>query len=255
MVGVNEFTLDKDLQELLVDNANWDFVWPRMTPQNVLPQESFYKIDCLVPNGIAALLRMILQTNQWLAVGKDGFADKPVEEVGNYRLSNFNVPLADLLWERLRAFLPCRRTMDEFSPTDHGGHALWRPVGVSPLFRFIRYAEGGQLVGHYDATYESNDTHRTLMSMVIYLTPNERGATRFLRDAQLGKPIVDYDFADWDRAGHDDEVIARFAPEIGNAVIFDHRLLHDSEPLEAGDPEKIIIRTDIMFEKITDANT
>lgn len=250
MVGVNGFTLDKDLQELLVDQANWDYLWPQMTPQSILPEDSFLKIDHLVPNSIAALLRLILETHHWLAVGRDGFADKPVEEVGNYRLSNYNVQLANLLWDRLQAFLPQHRVMDEFSPTDHEGHSLWRPVGVSPLFRFIRYKEGGQLVGHYDATYKESDERRTLMSMVIYLTTNQRGATRFLRDEQQGKAIADYDFSDWDRAGNDDEVIARFAPEIGNAIIFDHRLLHDSEPLEAGDPEKIIIRTDIMFERV-----
>ena len=250
MVGVNSFTLDDDLQDLLVNEGNWDFVWPYRERPGILDADSYLHISNLMPASIAALLRMVLQTHQWLAVGLDGFADKPVEQIGNYRLSNYNQGLADVLWKRIRSYLPLARVMEPTTPTDHDNHGLWRPVGVSPLFRFIRYAEGGQLVAHYDATYKESDTRRTLMSMVIYLTNNERGATRFLRDPQQGKRMDEMDFADWDRAGRDDEVILRNNPAIGDAIIFDHRMLHDGEPLGPGDPEKIIIRTDIMFEKV-----
>ena len=250
MVGVNSFTLDEDLQSLLVQDGNWEFVWPYLERPGPINQESFLKISNLMPQGIAALLRMVLQTHQWLAVGLDGFADKPVEQVGNYRLSNYNQALADVLWSRVKPLMPSLRVMDAHTPTDHNGHAMWKPVGVSPLFRFIRYKEGGQLVAHYDATYAESDTRRTLMSMVIYLTKNDRGATRFLKDPQAGKRMDEMDFSDWDRAGDEDEVILRSNPEIGTAIIFDHRMLHDGEPLDDGDPEKIIIRTDIMFERV-----
>lgn len=250
MVGVNPFTLADDVQGILVDSTNWDFVWPYAQRPGPLPQESFLKIENLMPAAMAALLRMVCEAHEWQAVGLDGFADKPVEQVGNYRLSNYNEALADVLWRRLNTFLPVIRIMDEFTPTDHEGHSMWRPVGVSPLFRFIRYKEGGQLVAHYDATYKESDTRRTLMSMVIYLTNNEQGATRFLKDPQAGKPMQEMDFADWDRAGNEDEVILRSNPRIGDAIIFDHRMLHDGEPLGEDDPEKIIIRTDIMFEKV-----
>lgn len=248
MVGVNSFGLDADLQELLIDSGNWDFTpsWPTASDQ--LPQDSYVKVNNLVPTPIAALMRMILQTHNWLAVGLDGVANKPVEQIGNYRLSNYNEELAEVLWRRIKPILPLYRVMDAHTPTDHDNITRWRPVGVSPLFRYIRYAEGGQLVAHYDATYKDSATRRTLMSLVIYLTNNERGATRFLKDPQAGKRMDEMDFQDWDRAGNDDEVILRIKPAIGDAIIFDHRMLHDGEPLAAGDPEKIIIRTDIMFE-------
>lgn len=250
MVGVNPFGMADDLQAIITDDTNWDFVWPYLNRPGPIPMQSFLHVENLMPPSIAAILRLVCETHEWKAVGLDGFADKPVEQIGNYRLSNYNQGLADVLWRRLRLYLPEVRTMDERTPTDHEGHSRWKPVGVSPLFRFIRYKEGGQLVAHYDATYKESDTRRTLMSMVIYLTSNQRGATRFLKDAQAGKPMSEMNFADWDRAGNDDEVILRCEPHVGSAIIFDHRMLHDGEPLGEGDPEKIIIRTDIMFEKV-----
>lgn len=250
MVGVNPFGVDDDIQKMIVSPDNWSFVIPRCSTNNIMPSGSFFKIEDLMPAGVTSLLRLVLETHQWLAVGTDGFASKPVEQVGNYRLSNYNMGLADLLWGRLAPLLPCLRMMDAHTPTDHDGHYKWKPVGVSPLFRFIRYNEGGQLVAHYDETYKESDKRRTLMSMVIYLTDNVHGATRFLKDSQSGKPMSEMNFADWDRAGNDDEVILRCNPRNGDAIIFDHRLLHDGEPLQPGDPEKVIIRTDIMFERI-----
>jgi hypothetical protein len=86
--------------------------------------------------------------------------------------------------------------------------------------------------------------------LVIYLTDNDHGATRFIRDPQSGKSMFDMDFSDWDRSGLDEEVLQRSPPKAGTGLYFPHRLLHDSEPLAAGDPEKIIIRTDILFEKV-----
>jgi hypothetical protein len=254
MVGVNSFILDADLQKALADRHHWDSIIPQVEYTDVFPSESFFKVRGLLPVTVAALLRIICQARQWQAVGLDGYADKPVDKIGNYRLSNYNEELADLLWKRIRLFLPTVRTMEACTPTDHDGHARWRPVGVNPLFRFIRYDDGGQLVAHYDAAYEESTDRRTLMSVVIYQTTNASGATRFLKDPQAGKPMSDMDFSDWDRVGTEDEILLRNQPTIGDAIIFDHRLLHDGEYYKPGnflsDKEKVIIRTDIMFEKV-----
>lgn len=250
MTGVNPFGWDADVQKIVTDQANWNFLSPSASYDEHIPQESFIKIHNAIPVGITAMLRMLCETHEWLAVGKDGYAGKAYDKIGNYRLSNYNEELADILWARLKPFLPDARIMNAYTPTDHEGHALWKPVGVSPLFRFIRYKEGGELVAHYDATYQESTKRRTLMSMVIYLTTNNRGATRFLKDPQAGKTMSEMNFADWDRAGNDDEVISSHSPNNGDAIIFDHRMLHDGEPLKEGDPEKVIIRTDIMFEKV-----
>lgn len=206
-------------------------------------------VDNLIPASIQTILLDGLRRNAWQAVGLDGYANKPYEQIGNFRLSNFNEGFADVLWRRLKPLLPEVRECDAFTPTDHDNHVRWKPVGVNPLMRFIRYEEGGQLVAHYDGTYAKTDEQRTLMSLVIYLTTNKTGHTRFLRDPQAGKFMDDMDFSDWDRAGNADEVIFANPPKAGSALLFDHRLLHDGEPIGEGEGEKIIIRTDIIFER------
>lgn len=246
---VNHFEMDEDVQQILEDG--WDGRLPERRILEVGQSDTGIDvINGLLTPQIAVLLRRQLDKHKWQAVGLDGRADHTYSEIGNYRLSNWNPGFAARLWDRLQGFFPDFAICDAFSPTDHEGHARWKPAGVSPLFRYIRYAEGGKLVGHYDETFRESDSRRTLMSLVIYLTSNQRGATRFLHDKQLGKPMSEYNFADWDRAGNDDEVMLRVTPHPGKALMFGHRILHDSEPLAEGDPEKIIIRTDIMFEKV-----
>lgn len=206
-------------------------------------------MDNLVPADIRSVLLEGLRSNAWQAVGLDGYANKPYEQIGNFRLSNYNEGFANALWQRLQPLLPSTRACDPWSPTDHDNHRLWKPIGVNPLMRFIRYEEGGQLVAHYDGTYAKTDDQRTLMSLVIYLTSNETGATRFINDPQAGKRMDEMDFSDWDRAGAADEIIFANPPRAGSALLFDHRLLHDGEPIGEGEGEKIIIRTDIIFER------
>lgn len=249
MVGVNPFDLSVEAQAEVSRIGIHPAQVCRGGSRGFHPA-SYLELDSLLePSQVAELVQTIREQS-WQAVGLDGFADKPVEQVGNYRLSTYNQALADGLWGKLKTFYDYDRITQPNTPTDHDNHGVWRAVGVSPLFRFIRYLEGGQLVAHYDATYAESDQRRTLQSLVIYLTDNQRGATRFLRDEQSGLPMDQMDFQDWDRAGNDDEVLFKVAPRAGSAIAFDHRLLHDGEPLAAGDPEKIIIRTDIMFEKI-----
>jgi hypothetical protein len=176
-----------------------------------------------------------------------------VSAIGSFRATAYSPELADTLWERLRPFLPEERVFDDFAHTDWCGHPRWRPVGVNPAFRYIWYEQGGELVVHYDAGYNPGDgrTH-TLMSLVIYLTscdPVCGGRTRFIRDAQLSLPYSQRDFSDWSRDVRADEVIEQVIPRQGRALLFDHRLLHDSEPWQGASP-KVIIRTDIIFEKV-----
>lgn len=247
MVGVNPFELSAATLETIRQAGNHTNVIRRGSIVSNDPA-SYLEVSDLFSAGEIAALVAEIQGQTWQAVGLDGFADKPVEQVGNYRLSTFNEEVASILWQRLSPMFAARQMVPE-TPTDHDNYPGWRPVGVSPLFRFIRYLEGGQLVAHYDATYKESDTRRTLMSLVIYLTTNEHGATRFLIDPQAGKRMDEMDFADWERAGNDDEVNIRIPPVAGHAIAFDHRILHDGEPLGEGDPEKIIIRTDIMFEQ------
>ena len=208
--------------------------------------DSFHYIERVFCQSEIDILITELTNHKWLAVGNDGFANKPFDQVGNYRLSNYNPELADRIWMRI-GHIFTEREMDAFSQTDHDNHDTWRPIGISPLFRFIKYDQDGELIAHYDAPFIQSSTRRSLMSLVIYLTDNESGGTRFIKDPQRMIPVYQRDLSDWDRVARPSEVLATVWPFAGSAIAFDHRMLHDSEPLKSG--EKIIIRTDIMFER------
>jgi hypothetical protein len=231
--------------------SDWSLPVTQFQTDKLNDVHSVSKIDNLVPWDIREIFLRKFRNLTWQAVGLDGIADKAFDTIGNYRLSNYNEGLAETLWRRLKPFMAEVWDYDPYTPTDHDNHLKWKPIGINPLMRFIRYDEGGQLVGHYDAAYVKDDNHRTLMSLVIYLTNNSNGgATRFLKDPQLGKRMDEMDFSDWNRAGNDDEVIYTNHPKAGSALLFNHRLLHDGQPLGPRSPGKLIIRTDIMFERV-----
>lgn len=181
---------------------------------------------------------------------REGLPELAPNEVGSWRASVFSPGLAAQLWQALPCALKTARELDALSHTDWGGHARWQPFGVSPLLRLIRYAPGGCLVPHYDAPYVEDARARTLQSLVIYLTgaglPEEGGMTRFLRDPQATLPFDARCFADHEACASPEDVLLAVAPLAGNALVFDHRLLHDAS---AAHQEKVILRTDILFRK------
>lgn len=119
----------------------------------------------------------------------------------------------------------------------------WRCVGVSPVFRFIHYSDGGYLIPHYDAPYVYDDNKMTLLSFVMYVTP---GTTRFLEDDQGHTPVDMRNLNDKDE-NYPVRPIATIDGGPGDAIVFPHRRLHDSAPV---DGEKMIIRTDVIFRKV-----
>ena len=56
------------------------------------------------------------------------------------------------------------------------------------------------------------------------------------------------DYSDWSVFPTEDEVLFNVFPKAGNAILFEHRLLHDAE--EVIDEDKIILFTDLIYEKI-----
>lgn len=90
------------------------------------------------------------------------------------------------------------------------------------------------------------------MSLVIYLDDHVEGTggeTRFLDDPQSGIPIRERDLADQKMPGKEESVIYTVMPKAGRALLFNHRILHESH-LFTGEGEKNIIRTDVMFNKL-----
>lgn len=209
-----------------------------------------------IPNLIRAsdlsLLDDELKSLDWEPVGQDGIQSHyhPSGPIGSFRASAYSQVVADLFWVAIKSTLPNPRHMQATTPTDWDNHACWRPIGVNPLLRFIRYLPGGLLVPHYDAPYDAGTT-RTLMSLLVYIARSEKsvgGQTRFIADPQIRQPLATREYADWGRPAREDEIAYEAIASPGDALIFDHRLLHDSAPLVAG--EKIVLRTDIVFERV-----
>lgn len=192
----------------------------------------------------------LINTHKLVPTGKDGYTNsyQTGREASSWRLSVFNQSLADILWWRIKEFIPAIRIMQPHDKTDFYPHEVWTPVGLSPLIRFIKYLEGGELIPHYDAPFAYSDTQKTLMSVVIYLTTNKSGATRIIIDPQDRKPFAQRSFQDWLRPASNQEVEQSFLPQEGSGIIFDHRTLHDAEAVAPGEV-KIILRTDIVFVK------
>lgn len=168
--------------------------------------------------------------------------------VGSWRTTFVDPALSQALWESLRLHLPAFRRSHALSRFDARPFPAWRLVGVSPVFRAISYMPGGVLVPHYDAPFEESPRRRTGMSVVIYLDQGTGGDLRFLVDPLLGTPHDDCVFGDWSRRPNEDEVQRCIQASPGSAVVFDHRLLHDSAPLLDG--QKTLLRTDIVFEAV-----
>jgi NAD+ synthetase len=207
--------------------------------------------DILSTEECSALYQEVLSQTQ-VPVGIHGRTSDSDRSGGSTRASAYSPLWADLLWQRLAPVMPQIRVFDELSSTDHGGHPVWRAVGVNPVLRFICYREGGQLVPHYDAGFDFQDGRRfTLMSLVVYLNSLPEGAggqTRFLRDAQRGLPVAERNHEDWSQPAGESEILTGVQPRAGRALIFDHRLLHDAQPWH-GQEARLLMRTDIIFER------
>lgn len=223
--------------------------------------------DCLVLDNYSMVIRNALTWSEceWLvdlmeqsprmeSVSVQGRKDVPDYRVGSTRTSIWSPKLAEQLWKKIKIDVHSDREhlMHDHSPTDwwqgNKGRRWWTPVGLTPMFRFMRYDAGGQHYAHYDAGFiYPDDCYRTLKSVVIYLTTNEDGgATRFIEDGQGNLPIWDRKHDDWTREVFSQEVITKVQPKAGSILIFDHRLCHDVE-LYTGTAPRIIIRADVLY--------
>lgn len=223
-----------------------------MTVQNLLSAE-----DC------RRLVEAMDQCRTGVPVDVFGFADGDArggirtsatdEARGSWRATAWSPELAAQLWRKLADAIPERRSIyDDRVATDWHTPTLqreWVKVGLSPVLRFMRYLAGGQHCCHYDQSFDYGDGRRTLMSVVFYLTeasPEAGGRTRFVRDGQEEKPIWERSFGDWTRLTEPEEVIAGVRPQLGSALVFDHRLCHDVERYD-GDGPRVIVRADVVY--------
>jgi NAD+ synthetase len=209
----------------------------------LIPYDHAFKTDLLNAMEVERF-KGILESAPWIEVGENGYEGAPGS--GSSRATFVSDLIATDLWSRLRSCLSSLRVFDGLEPTDFEGNRIWIPIGVSPVFRAIRYLPGGMLVPHYDTTYEVGPRRRTLKSVVIQISGHD-GATRFIKDPQAGVAVCSRNTEDWTVAPTSDQVIVSLEPRPGQAIVFDHKMLHDGAVVTSG--EKVIIRTDIVYER------
>lgn len=180
---------------------------------------------------------------KWAEADKNGKVSNSLlaDEICSYRATVYSKSLSTFFDKKVKNM----SNWEEFVIRDD---ELYRYVGVSNSFRYIRYKVGGKLVPHYDGAYSFSNKKKTIFSMVIYLERADLGGdTVFLNETR-----ENHNFEDWtDYCGnynsdeyHDDE--SHRDPT--SIMIFDHKTLHASSPVLYG--RKTIIRTDLVYEKV-----
>lgn len=114
---------------------------------------------------------------------------------------------AELLWSRLRDYVPLRLA---------GQDAL----GLNERFRFYRYDPGQAFRWHFDGCFRRDNGERSRLTFMVYLNDDfEGGDTRFERVA--------------------------IRPQTGMALVFVHELRHEGSAVVRG--RKYVLRSDVMY--------
>ena len=130
----------------------------------------------------------------------------------NDRVIFDDVELAARLFARVRSRLPERML----------GKA---PVSANERFRGYRYRVGQRFAPHYDGSFQRSPQERSLLTFMIYLNDDFTGGeTDFL------------------------ELRQTIRPRAGQALLFQHFLLHEGCVLKQG--TKYALRSDILYREI-----
>lgn len=210
-------------------------------------------IDHLITEQEAEMFFEVFSSSSKLNANVHGRLDEMnTENTGSERVSWYNVQLADMIFQRLNGIVEQLVVSDNHAIPGED-NAIYRAVGINPLMRFISYNSGGMLVPHFDYPFVKDENVLSLWTVVIYLTDNKSGATRFIDEGniQRGKNLEDSSYEEakaFNLTCIDDDFILKNYPKRLSAAIFPHYMLHDCE--EVIGEHKLIIRTDVMYEKI-----
>lgn len=162
------------------------------------------------------------------ALARRGFAPTggayPRDYRDNDRLVFDDAELAARWFARVGAELPRELIVDGVA---------WRLHGLNPRFRACRYRGGQAFCVHRDGPHQPDDATRSLLTLQLYLDDASGmagGRTRFYADRSAR------------------ELWAAIAPRRGTAIVFDHRVWHDGEPVRSG--VKHVLRTDVMYRRL-----
>ena len=167
-----------------------------------------------------------------------GFAAADSDYPPSYRNNDRQVlddpALAARLLPYLRAVAPATLGSADGQP------GTWRLDAINDRFRFCRYRAAQSFGIHQDGVHHRSDTHRSLLTFMVYLTDGsefEGGDTVFY-DSGPGGPARE---------------LARVRPRAGSLILFDHALWHAGESLTSG--VKHVLRSDVLYKRDVDVAT
>lgn len=149
--------------------------------------------------------------------------DYPPSYRNNDRCVMDDADLAATLFAELAPCLPGELTDEEGS--------VWTLCGLNARFRFCRYRDGQGFRIHQDGAHQPDPDRRSMLTLQFYLDDDPArvgGQTRFYAARHGG-------------------LQGGVLPQQGRAIVFDHRLWHDGEPVSTG--EKHVVRTDVMYQR------
>lgn len=109
---------------------------------------------------------------------------------------------------------------------------LWLLKGLNERFRFYRYTQGQTFKVHFDGAFERTKHEKSFLTLIFYLNDEFKGGetTFFHYRGSLDNSPLRY----------------QCTPKQGNALIFDHKQLHEGSEVTEG--VKYVLRTDVMYE-------
>lgn len=218
-------------------------------------------IDNIISNEECDTLLQIYESNINDKVQANVYGYREVLETnhsGSSRLTLYSVELSELIYKRILPYIPqIISGATHKNLTTVNCNILYKSVGVNPSFRYIAYDSGGMLVPHYDYPFKDMVYDGiTLYTVVLYLTSNTTGATRFFKDCNEEVAWKDRDVSDmsyeeailFNKNLTEDDILAYNTPTRCSIAIFPHGMLHDCS--EVINEQKIIMRTDITYKQI-----
>lgn len=176
-----------------------------------LNQPLFWTVDDALPADLCAeyVQRMRTQRTEVAPIVGAGGTFIELTKRNNTRIMWDDPDEANELLERVR----------DRVPTQLSGMEL---VGGNPRLRLYRYGVGEKHSAHWDTIVELADGVRSMLTLVFYLNEGfDGGETDFV---ELGAVVT---------------------PRLGQALLFQHRVMHCACEVRAG--EKFVLRTDVLY--------
>jgi predicted 2-oxoglutarate/Fe(II)-dependent dioxygenase YbiX len=133
--------------------------------------------------------------------------------------------LAAEIWELIKHVVP--------SGTNFG-----EPVGLNPLFRYLKYSPGEYFKQHHDGTYEDSNGNKSRLTVQMYLNDGYTGGETIFYETSYDHYSASF-YENTYKAAY------THVPKKGDVVVFDQQILHEGAIVKSG--SKIAVRTEVMF--------